>query len=272
MTVVASRRKSPQQGQSAPLQAQISSLRAQLVRSQRLAAVGTLAVMVAHEFNNILTPMHNYAQLAARGDEGMCDKAVRFALDGSARAAAICRALLDLTKTDGEEEQKVSLVELVDETLTAMGRDLDKDGIRLIKKVPARLAISTRPVELKQVLLNLLLNARSAVLDKGAGKSISISAIRSNGSVLLRVADTGVGIAPENLKNIFVPFFTTKNGDDGSGLGLAVCKQIVKSMKGRLTVRSQLGEGTVFTVTVPVRKTAAVKSRRSASKPIARSA
>ena len=224
-----------------------------------------MAAMVVHEFNNILTPMYNYARLAAGGDEKMRDKAIRHAMEGSARAAAICRSLLDLAGTEAQTPQKVSLAELLDETLTAMGRDFSKDGIRLLTKVPARLTIATRPAELKQVLLNLLLNARVAVMDKGRGQSISITADRINGSVILRVADTGVGIAPEIRKRIFEPFFTTHSGS-GTGLGLAVCRQIVKSMKGRLTVRSQVGKGTVFTISLPG-KTAA-RSRR----PIAQSA
>ena len=226
-----------------------------------------MAAMVAHEFNNILTPMSNYARLAADGDEEMRDKAIRHALEGSTRAAEICRALLDITKNECQTPQKVSLSGLLDETISAMGRDFSKDGIRLVRKIPARLKVTTKPSELKQVLLNLLLNARVAVMEKGGDKSISVSAERSDDAIILRVADTGVGIAPEIKKRIFEPFFTTHD-ENGSGLGLAVCKQIIKSMKGRLTVRSQVGKGTVFTVSLPV-KTA---TRRTTRKSLARSA
>ncbi len=267
MSVLSTRCKNDRQGAPAQLAEEVRSLREQLARTQRRATVGTMAAMVAHEFNNILTPMSNYARLAADGDEEMRDKAIHHALEGSARATEICRALLDITKNECQTLQKVSLADLLDETISAMGRDFSKDGIRLIRKIPARLKVTTRPAELKQVLLNILLNARAAVMEKGGDKSISISAERSDDRVILRVADTGVGIPPEIKKRIFEPFFTTRD-KNGSGLGLAVCRQIIKSMKGRLTVRSQLGKGTVFTVSLPA-KTAA---RRTTRKPLARSA
>ncbi|MDY7010680.1 MAG: HAMP domain-containing sensor histidine kinase [Planctomycetota bacterium] len=269
MTSLPSRRKNRQDDRTDQLEAQVRSLQEQLVCAQRLATMGTMSAMVAHEFNNILTPIYNYARLAAGGDEKMRDKAIRHALEGSTRAAAICRALLDLTRTEAQTPRKVSLAELLNETLAAMARDFSKDGIRLVTKVPSRLTVTTRPAELKQVLLNLLLNARAAVMDKGRGQSISISADRSNGSVILRVADTGVGIPPEIKKRIFEPFFTTRNGT-GSGLGLAVCRQIIRSMKGRLTVRSQQGKGTVFTVSLPSKPgvAKAAQSHRITRKPV----
>ena len=224
------------------------SLREQLVRAQRLATVGTMAAMVAHEFNNILVPVASYAQLAAGGNEVLRDKAIRHALEGSNRAASICRALLDLTGTAGEAPRTVTLVQLVDETLAAMARDLGKDGIVLVKKIPPGLKLVTQPALLKQVILNLLLNARSAVLAKGRGQSISLSASRTGGALLIRVADTGVGIPPENLGRIFEPFFTTASGGKGTGLGLAICRTLAESLGGALSVRSQVGKGTCFTL------------------------
>lgn len=229
---------------------EVRELRRQLHRSQRLAALGTRAAMVAHEFNNILTPVLNYAQMAMKGDEAMRDKAIERAYEGAVRAGSICRALLDTAGDGLEKPRRISLHRLVENTLAAMARDPTRDGIRLIKKVPADLRITTRPAELKQVLLNLLLNAHQAVLDKGCDKSISIIATRSNGQVRIRVADTGPGIAREDLRRIFEPFFTTK-GEAGRGLGLAVCREIVGSLRGRLTVRSEPGKGTCFTIVLP---------------------
>jgi len=228
-------------------------LREQLAHLQRLATVGTMTAMVAHEFNNILTPMLNYAHLAREADADdrrLGATAIRRAVEGAARATTICKALLDLTGPAPEAKRKVCLAQVVNETLEAMARDPAKDGIRLIKSVPPALTVRARPTELKQVLLNLLLNARAAVLEKGGDKNISISAARSGDNILIRVADTGVGIAPENLTRIFEPFFTTRNGS-GTGLGLPVCRRIIKSMNGRLSVRSQRGKGTVFTISLP---------------------
>ena len=209
-----------------------------------------MTAMIVHEFNNILTMILGRAQLALHGDEAARERAIRAAIDGCTRATTICRALLDLAAGDTRATQTVDLVQLVEQTLDAMARHPKKDGIILVQQVPADLCITTRPVELKQVLLNLLLNARAAVMDKGRGQSISISAIRGDGQAVIRVADTGVGIPPENLECIFEPFFTTKDGG-GTGLGLTFCKQIVESLGGTIAVRSQFGEGTVFTVILP---------------------
>ena len=233
------------------LRERVELLQTQLRRAQRLATVGTMAAMVAHEFNNILTPIVNYAQLAENGDAVMTQKAIRHALEGSRRAVSVCRALLDLSGNNNEEMQEVGLLDLVDRVLEAMAREPAKDGIILTKKIPEKLRLTTRPSELAQVILNLLLNARWAVLEKGRGHQIIVSAQKSGGKVLIRVADTGVGIPPENLDSIFEPFFTTRGDCGGSGLGLAVCQHIVQSLGGQLSVRSELGKGTVFTIALP---------------------
>ena len=234
----------------AELTAQVESLQLQLRRSQRMATVGMLMEMVAHEFNNILTPMLNCRRLVEEADEAARERLVRRAYDAAVRASTICDALLDLARPAGEELQRVVLAELVSETLTAMARDPAKDHIRLDVNVPANIELTTRPVELKQVLLNLLLNAREAVLSKRNLRSIVISAETVGREVFLRVADTGPGIPPENLERVFEPLFTTRAG--GTGLGLAVCRHIVQNLHGRIGVRSELGRGTCFTVVLPI--------------------
>lgn len=250
--------------QSLPqLRRQVRQLQQALARAQRLAAVGTMAAMVAHEFNNLLTPMLNYAQMAAEGDPEMQAKAVRHTLDGATRAAAICGALLDMGGTGSDQKRQVVLDELVEQTLVAMARDLAKDGINLVRKIPPRLSLTTCPGQVKQVLLNLLLNARWAAMKKGRGQSISIVAEQSGRQVFLRVADTGVGIDSQHIEKIFEPFFTTRSS--GSGLGLAVSRQIIEELSGRLEVRSELGKGTVFTIALPADVPAAGRKTRAAA-------
>jgi len=254
MSVVLRDQKRGQRSSEQELKAENQRLRDQLCRLQRLAAMGTTTAMVAHEFNNILTPMMALAQVAQkRGDRWILGKAVRRAYDSSHRAKAICEALLGMADRRGEETQEVVLATLVDETLAAMARDPSKDGIRLVKNVPARLRIATRPAELKQVLLNLLMNARAAVKAGGAGiKRISISAKRRNGHVHLAVADTGEGIRPEDREKIFTPFYSTRDGEDGgSGLGLSVCQEVVRRLNGKITFRSEVGKGSRFAVALP---------------------
>jgi signal transduction histidine kinase len=236
------------------LEAENQALRHQLLHSQRLAALGTMTAMVAHEFNNILTPLISYAQMAQKNPL-FTTKAVNKAADSGQRASDICKAILGLARDQQEAPVTVGVEELVQETILAMGRDFHRDGIDVVVDVPAGLSFRTRKVELQQVLLNLLLNARAALLAKTGPRRIDISARSARGRVTLTVRDSGVGIPPENLPRIFEPFFTTKsdNGDGsgGHGLGLYVCSDILKSLAGRIDVRSTPGQGATFTVDLP---------------------
>jgi len=253
-------RPRPEDDERQKFQDRIADLEAQLAVAQRLAATGIAASMAVHEFRNIFTPLVNFARMAVKGNERATAKTIQLASDGAPRAEAICEALLDFAGGDATKRETVKVVDLVDETLAAMGRDLAKDGIRLVKRVPPRLEINTRPIEIKQVLLNLLLNARDAVLGKGSGRSIEIKALKRDGKVLVRVGDTGVGVAPADQERIFEPFFTTGK-DHGCGLGLAVCRQIAENHHGTLAFRSQHGKGTWFTLTLPT-KIASTRRKR----------
>jgi signal transduction histidine kinase len=240
------------QEQLARLSAEVQALRAQLKQAQRLATVGTMTAMVAHEFNNILTPIINYARLAQK-NPALVTKAVNHAADGGQRATDICKALLGTLRGEAGKSAEINVSELLAGTLTAMAREPKKDGIELVCDVPADLQMLTRRVELQQVLLNLIMNARSAVTARSGLRRIEISARRSGQGVAFRVADNGVGIPPEHLEKIFEPFFTTKaaSAQDGHGLGLAVCREIVTSLGGDISVESSLGIGTTFTVRLP---------------------
>ena len=253
-------RPRPEDDERQEHQDRIADLEAQLAVAQRLAATGIVAAMAVHEFRNIFTPLVNFARMAANGNERATAKTIQLARDGAPRAEATCEALLGFAGGDATQRETVKVVDLVDETLATMGRDLAKDGIRLVKSVPPRLEIDTRPIEIKQVLLNLLLNARDAVLAKGTGRSIEIKALKRDGKILIRVGDTGVGIAPADQERIFEPFFTTGK-ERGCGLGLAVCRQIAQSHHGTLEFRSQQGKGTWFTLTLPT-KIASTRRKR----------
>lgn len=237
------------------LQTEVAALREQLRRAQRLAAMGTMTAMVAHEFNNILTPIINYAQMA-QSNPKLVEKAISKAADGGTRATHICQSLLRMTH-DSQQDSAVNVADLVADTLSAMARDVRKDGIDLVLDIPGDLVVTTRRSELQQVLLNLLINARTAILAKEGGeKRLEIRAKRHEDRTLLHVSDSGVGIAPENLEKIFEPFFTTRpdDGDEdkgGHGLGLAICHDIVRSMGGDICVQSVPDHGATFQVRLP---------------------
>ena len=236
------------------LRNEVHVLRRQLRAAHRLATVGTMTAMVSHELNNILTPVANYAQLAQK-NPSLSDKAIARAAEGGQRATSICRAILDVAVEGPAESVPVNILALVDGTLAAMARDPAKDGIHLNLDVPADLTVCTRRTELQQVLLNLLLNARSAVLAVEGPLRIHLSACRRGRHVLLTVADNGSGIDPRHKDKLFEPFFTTKprseNDSGGYGLGLAFCRHAVEAMGGKITVESAPGRGATFTVRLP---------------------
>jgi signal transduction histidine kinase len=236
---------------AARLRTQVRKLREQLRRAQSIATLGTMTAMVAHEFNNILTPIVNYAQLA-RNNPSLQAKAVSQAADSGKRASAICDAILGMARPGAKETEEIHLQSFVEETLTAMARDPHKDAIDLSVSVPEDLVLVARRPELQQVLLNLLLNARHAVKARPGPRRIEIRAQADGRETAFSVRDNGVGIPSKNLTRIFEPFFTTRpNG--GSGLGLAFCQQVVRSQGGRILVRSRPGAGTTFTVVLPSR-------------------
>jgi signal transduction histidine kinase len=246
----------------AELQAQLDNLREQLTESQRLATIGTIAAVIAHEFNNLLTPIVSYSQYALQSAESatpdlpLIKKALGKAFQSSTKAGRICTSMLGLAR--GESSFGVVEVQrLVDETLLVLARDPQKDGIALRVQVQPGMSVTGDIVQLEQVLLNLLINARQAMLG-GKGGSITIKAQPVEGSdeLKLQVIDTGPGIPERLLPKIFQPFFTTKGttrkGEaKGTGLGLAICKEIVEHHKGRIDVQSEVGKGTTFSIYLP---------------------
>ena len=231
------------------LRTQVRALRKELRRSQRLATLGTMTAMVAHEFNNILTPIVSYAQLA-QNNPAIQARALRSAADSGRRASAICDAILGVARGAPAHPEEVCLRTLVERTITSLARDPRRDWIDLSVDVPEDLAIRVRPAELQQVLLNLLLNARHAVLARSTPRRIEVHAAADGDQPVLSVRDNGPGIPHKNLTKVFKPFFTTR-ASNGSGLGLAFCHRITRSLGGHIEVDSQPGNGATFSVYLP---------------------
>jgi two-component system NtrC family sensor kinase len=246
--------------QIAQMQTHLDALQDQLTESQRLATIGTIAAVIAHEFNNLLTPIISYSQFALTSaqsptpDMELICKALSKAFASASKAGRICSSMLGLARGESSPAQ-VSLQTLVDETLAVMARDPQKDGIALRVQIQPELSVHGDQIQLEQVLLNLLINARQAML--GRGGAIHIRALtQESGEVLLQVGDTGPGIPEKVLHRIFEPFFTTKStarrGETkGTGLGLAICKDIVERHRGRIEVASEVGKGTTFSIYLP---------------------
>jgi len=233
------------------------ALRAQVAELQHIANMGVASYMIAHELNNLLTPVGTYAALALQnpGDAELVEKALHKAERNCQRAAQITESILSLAAGDRQPKQLCKLAPLVAEVFDCLARDFSKDGIDIEITIPDDLEVFAVPVQLQQVLMNLILNAREAML--GSGGTLSISAGLATEMVEVKVRDTGEGIAGPKLADVFEPFFTTKKRGHGSrtgrtaGLGLAFCRKVVEAHNGKISVESRPNNGTTFTIALP---------------------
>ena len=238
------------------LERRFVALREQARQAQRLASLGTAAAMLAHEFNNLMTPVVGYGKYALEHDDvEMMKKAIAMTLSQTSTLTAMANRILGLAINEAQSFESVPVVQCAEEAVACLCRDLAKDGITLKLEIDPHLKVWTDPKQLVQVLFNLLINARQAMAKRGGW--IGISARHADDErVAIRVRDTGCGIPAEQIQAVFEPFFTTKkdaqqNGRPGAGLGLTICKDIIEEHRGRITVESEVGRGTTFTITLP---------------------
>lgn len=234
-----------------------NALKSQISRLQALANIGTATCMIAHEINNLLTPLAGYAAYALNNadDKSLSEKALQKTIQNCQRVSQIMESMLALANGETGRKKDSRLITLVEQVFTSLCRDFSKDGITVNIRIPGELTVFVVPVQLQQVLMNLILNARDAMLPGGG--VLTIEACETAGTIRIQVCDTGCGIEPAELDNIFEPFSTTKtdekspSGQRGSGLGLAFCKQVLESHGGSISVSSQPAEKTTFTIILP---------------------
>jgi len=236
---------------------QNESLKFQLAGLQHLANIGTVSHMIAHEMNNLLTPMKSYATFALNhpDDMALAQKALQKTARNCERASEIMDSMLAMVSGKNQDRIDLRLRDVIEEVFTCLCRDFTKDGITVNIQIPDDLIINAVPVQMQQVLMNLILNARDAMLHRGG--VLSINAFEKANAIELNVCDTGDGIDPEDLKNIFERFFSTKKQGSpaaeysGTGLGLAFCKMVVDGHGGSISVESEPGHGSTFKITLP---------------------
>ncbi|HWL09016.1 MAG TPA: ATP-binding protein [Planctomicrobium sp.] len=238
------------------LQARIEHLERQLLQAQKLASVGELASSITHEFNNILTTVINYAKLGLRHkDAANRDKAFDKILNASQRAAKITTGLLSYARHKESRRESTSLARIVQDMIVLIEKDLHVHRIRLEQNFNGNPHAHINAGEIQQVVLNLMVNARQA-MQPGGTMTISVSQDSAEEWGEIVVKDTGAGIPAEKLPQIFSRFYSTKSADEqgqgGTGLGLALCKNIMESHHGRIRVESAPGYGTKFTLKFPL--------------------
>lgn len=236
-------------------------MEAQILMQDRLASVGLLASSLAHEIGTPLGVIRGRAEYLAiqTQDEPTIKKNVNVIVSQIDRVSHLIRALLNLARGDQiHQAGRVQLNQIVEEVLELMGHELRKHAIAVENKVStdAPIAVRAESQPLHQVLLNLLVNSVQAIesaVKNGRSQShfIQLTTEDQGNQWLLRVKDSGCGISEKNLKNLFKPFFTTKDIGVGTGLGLATSYRIVESWGGSIQVESQEGLGTTFKVFLP---------------------
>jgi signal transduction histidine kinase len=227
-------------------------LQRQLMHADRLATIGQLAAGVAHELNEPLSSILGFAQLLKRdpqmSEEGLQD--IGKIVTASLHAREIIRKLLLFARQTPTFKGPVNLNHVILGAIDLFKHQFEKEGIELVCVLcPELPTLAADAGQLTQVLVNLVVNAVQAMPDGGR---LVVKTDVQDGHVVCRVEDTGVGMTEEVQNRLFVPFFTTKEVNQGTGLGLPVVHGIVTSHGGTIKVQSTPGEGTAFTVRLPV--------------------
>ncbi|HZW92224.1 MAG TPA: ATP-binding protein [Candidatus Eremiobacteraceae bacterium] len=237
-----------------------------MLHVEKMASMGKMAAVVAHEVNNPLSGILTYAKLlrkwvgTGQAEHEKREEAMQ-CLDliaaESRRCGELVKNLLTLSRTSPMNLQSTNLQEVIDRCLLLVRHQLEHVGIELQLKLAEDLPrVSCDPAQIEQVLLALIMNAIDA-MPRGGNLWLETQLSHDGTGIEIRVRDDGAGIAPDVLPQIFEPFMTTKENGRGVGLGLAISRGIVERHNGRIEVESELGRGTAFTITLPNQATEA---------------
>jgi PAS domain S-box-containing protein len=249
-----------------------------ILQQEKMASIGQLAAGVAHELNNpmsfissnlgtlqkYINRLIDFIKTQSEAIESVKNPAalskvdkkrkevklghilgdakllLKESLDGSERVKKIVHELNSFSRMDEEEYKKADINECIESAITIVWNEL---------KYKSTLEIMCYPRQMNQVFVNLLINAVNSIADKGV---ITINTWHKDGFIGVDVSDTGVGIPRKNLIKVFEPFFTTKEAGKGTGLGLSITYEIIQRHKGEITVKSEVGQGTTFTIRIPI--------------------
>jgi signal transduction histidine kinase len=212
--------------------------------------------MIAHEVNNLLTPILSYAQAALEKDDpDLKRKALTVTINNVRMLVAMSDRVLEISSAKPPAYASVPIRAVIEDALASLCRDLSKDGIRLSLDVDESLTVFADATQLQQIFFNLFLNARQAMEGTHSGR-LQVSAGRQGGQVVTDVRNTGEAIPAGLLPHIFEPFQTSKHTSPNGrgrcgGLGLSLCRDLLEENDGTIAVESVQGQGTTFTITLP---------------------
>jgi two-component system NtrC family sensor kinase len=228
-----------------------------LIRSEKLSSLGKLAASIAHEVNNPLSGVLVYTQLLNKkisADEFNKEAALNYLGKMESeltRSTKLVRNLLDFARQSPPTLKETDINDVIKQSLELVVAQVKQNDIKVIREFsPTLPSLMADPDQLKQVCINLILNSIQAMPNGG---TLSLSTGVGKGQIKVEVRDTGYGIPAENMNKVFTPFFTTKKEVKGVGLGLAVSYGIVQRHRGTISVKSKEGEGTTFSLYLPLR-------------------
>ncbi|MCU0285097.1 MAG: PAS domain S-box protein [Acidobacteria bacterium] len=238
-------------------------LEKQLLQAQKMEAIGTLAGGIAHDFNNMLGAIMGYSDLAKRRLEEShpVQKYMDQVIIATKRASDLIKQILTFSRQDKRVKEVVHISSIVKEVLKLIRSSLPATIDIIAKIEPKKIVVMADPTQIHQVIMNLCTNAAHAMREKGGVLEVQLSeedvepglykGLKAGPCVRLTVSDTGHGIKPELRDKIFEPFFTTKKIGEGTGMGLAVVHGIIENLEGNISVYSELGKGTTFSILLP---------------------
>jgi len=244
---------------------EMKRMEAQLQQSQKMEAIGTLAGGIAHDFNNILSGIFGYSQLAEMNinNPERAKSDIKNIVKGASRATELVQQILTFSRKADYEKQYLNLFVIVKEVLKLI-RSTIPAAIAIKEKINSNASIYADPIQMHQVIMNLCTNAYHAMEDSGGELTVRLDEthmpLLNNESMInvdqkyleLEISDTGHGMDENTIKKIFDPYFTTKNMEKGTGLGLALVRAIVEEHSGTIKVNSIVSKGSTFLLHFPV--------------------
>lgn len=238
---------------------ELNKVQVQILHMDKMASLGKLSSVIAHELNNPLAGILTYARLIEKrlGREPIeapqteaMRKDIRLIADETKRCGDIVKNLLFFARGSEGEYRQADLNEVIEKTIKLVHHKIDMFDIQLEVHVPEQSVLATcDQSQIQQSVLAIIINAIEAMTDGG---HLTVVLQRDNGNAVIRITDTGIGISEEDQRRIFEPFFSTKEEGHGTGLGLSVAFGIVQSHDGRISVQSEAGKGATFVVTLPI--------------------
>ncbi len=235
---------------------QLKESQEQLIQAEKLTSLGQMAASIAHEINNPLSGVLTYTKLLIKQiDTNRYSKEDALVYLGKIEQAVtysskLVRNLLDFSRQSPPKFWEVNINEVVERSLDLAVHSAELQHVEVVKELSALPIIMADFDQLQQVFTNLLMNAVQAMPNGG---KLNIRTSVDGSHIKIEVQDTGIGISPENMRKLFTPFFTTKRETKGVGLGLAVSHGVIQRHDGSIEVGSKEGEGSTFTVRLPIK-------------------